>query len=95
MKDACGLDQVVAVEVVQSGCTSKIKPKWIRCRRERVKDGSKVWGPNNLKDGATFNREEKDKGRTDQEFSSGYSEFEIRLSHEVLKRQPDRKLWRL
>lgn len=46
-------------------------------------------------DGATFNREEKDKGRTDQEFSSGYSEFEIRLSHGVLKRQPDRKLWRL
>lgn len=94
MRDACGLDQVV-----QSGyildVLQKSSPNGLDVgMRERVKDGSKVWGPINLKDGATFNREEEDKGRTDQEFSSGYSEFEIRLAHGVLKRQPDRKLWR-
>lgn len=91
MRDACGLDQVLAVEVVQSGyildVLQKSSPNGLDVGvRERVKDGSTVWGPNNLKDGATFNREEEDKGRTDQEFSSGYSEFEIRMLKKVLKR---------
>lgn len=47
MRDACGLDQVDAVEVVRSGCILDVLQKsspngLIVGVRERVKDGSKV-----------------------------------------------------
>lgn len=69
--------------------------------RERIKDDSKVWGPNDWKNSAAFNsnsnkksemrKEQIWRGREDQEFSLGYPEFEIRLSQGVIKTQPDRK----
>lgn len=55
---------------------------WMRLWGKSSKDDAKVWDPSNWKDGTAFNRREEgegnaDSGREDEEFSSGYPEFEI------------------